>query len=66
MSKTTKQTGYRVKLNVFVPCDHGDTSSVKNAMDYIEKLQALDVSDGAPKGTLIESFSSALGKRDAD
>jgi hypothetical protein len=65
MSKTTKQTGYRVKIAIFIPCNHGDTSSVKNAVDYIDILGDLSLSDKAPKGTVVESFTSALAKRDA-
>ena len=64
MSK--KQTGYRVRLTVFVPCDHGDTASVKGAMEYVEELQTCAVGSEVPHGTVIESFSSSLGKRDAE
>ena len=57
-----KRSGYRVRVEYFVPCDHSNLSGMQGVLTGIEKLK--NIPEGAPAGTVIESFKAKPGRAD--
>ena len=66
-AKTKKQTGYRVKLTLFIPFDKRDTASTRKALYIVELFEdAKVIPETAPKDTEIEECTWNEVKRDVD
>lgn len=65
MAITKLQPGYRIRATIFVPYDPTDMKSIRDALDYADKLKAMTEGEGTPKDTTVEHFSFQTGRKDA-